>query len=203
MGIDLKKTKITNLLAPTLPNDAATKSYVDAHTQEIVQVLNKQFENGIDMGNKKVFNVANPTNPKDAANKEYVDSITSGTIDINRLPYQQYGFILEIGTNLGKNQKTSIHSIKLPLLKNVSYKKINLQISLLQEARQTHDDLFCSIKSFDFENIDKVGTIIMIIVDTHKTFSGWGIHLKAHLLISNYETEMTVIPNNVLSPKNT
>src|SRR5438093_2854089 len=116
MGIDLKKTKITNLLAPTLPTDAATKSYVDAHTQDIVQVLNKQFENGIDMGNKKVFNVANPTTPKDAATKEYID----GTIYMNRLPYIQYGFILEIGTNLGKNQKTSIHSIKLPLFKNIA-----------------------------------------------------------------------------------
>src|SRR5438093_6955207 len=72
-GIDLKNTKITNLLTPTLPTDAATKSYVDAHTQEIVQVLNKQFENGIDMANKQVFIVANPTNLKYAANKEYVD----------------------------------------------------------------------------------------------------------------------------------
>src|SRR5438093_1172179 len=190
-GIDMRNSKITNLGAPTLPTDGVNLEYVRTSESKLMTRLAALEE------------VAQQASATESHFRKFIDnhkwsgeSISFGTIDMNRLPVHLYGFILEIGPNLGKIQKTSIHTVQLPLNTNISYTKINLQITLLQEARQTNDDLFCSLKSFDVEHIEKVGTLIMLIVNTHRTVFGWGINLKAHLLVTIFETEMLVIKNS-------
>lgn len=78
-GNDAGNSTITNLGTPLTPSDAATKAYVDAHTdgdasstnelQDLSQVLTR----GKDAGGFKIENVGTPTANNDVATKAYVD----------------------------------------------------------------------------------------------------------------------------------
>jgi len=201
-GIDLRNTKISNLSTPTLPTDGVNLEYVNKSEAKLMTRLTA------------LETVAQLANANESHFRGYVDnhkwsgeSITSGTININRLPaeltglrplpYQQYGFILNIGSS-STSQKTTTHSVKLPLHKNLTYKKINLQLTLIQETHHHNDELFASIKKYSFENVPTLNSFIMIVVDSHRSSKelGWGLHLKAHLLITIFETEMIEIENN-------
>lgn len=88
--LDMGGFKIINLGAPTNPNDATNKAYVD--TQDALHVLKAgdtitglivfsvtagiQFTGTgqIDMGTNKIINLGNPTLNQDAATKSYTDS---------------------------------------------------------------------------------------------------------------------------------
>lgn len=64
--------KITNLGAPTVGTDAATKNYVDA--QNAAQNLSTILATGNDAGARQIKNLGAPTANTDAANKQYVDN---------------------------------------------------------------------------------------------------------------------------------
>ncbi len=75
-------TKITNLGAPTISSDAATKLYVDnldaadgdkSATNEI-QNLSQVLSTGSSAGNSRITNLGNPTGAQDATTKSYVDA---------------------------------------------------------------------------------------------------------------------------------
>lgn len=171
------------------------------------------FKKELDMSDNKISNLSSPTLPKDASNKEYVDRLlvpntslmarvsdlekianqpTFGAVNRDRLPYKQYGFILGIGSS-PSNQKTTQHDIRLPPHKGLSYKKVNLQITAVQETYFHHDDLFCSIKNYEAGDFGQWSSIV-IRVDTHSAKgSHWGLHLKAHLLITVFENDMEEI----------
>ena len=109
---------------------------------------------------------------------------------MNRLPVHIYGFILHIGSSLSKTQKATTFNVPITPQMNLSYRKISLQLTLIQETYQWNDDLFASIRNYVVVN----NSMLKITVDTHRSNSTvWGLHLKAHLLISIYETEMVEI----------
>ncbi|MEQ9593518.1 MAG: hypothetical protein RLN86_13005 [Cyclobacteriaceae bacterium] len=75
-------TKITNLGAPTISSDAATKLYVDnldaadgdkSATNEI-QNLSQVLSTGSSAGNSRITNLGNPIAIQDATTKSYVDA---------------------------------------------------------------------------------------------------------------------------------
>lgn len=70
-GNDAGTNKIIGLGAPTNPNDAATKAYVDANVggnQNLAQVLAQ----GTDGGAALIQNILDPVDPQDAATRAYV-----------------------------------------------------------------------------------------------------------------------------------
>ncbi|MBM1108056.1 hypothetical protein JQC67_18030 [Aurantibacter crassamenti] len=85
-GNDAGTNKIIGLGAPTNPNDAATKAYVDANVggnQNLAQVLTQ----GTDGGAALIKNILDPVDPQDAATRAYVlaavasgGAITDGSI---------------------------------------------------------------------------------------------------------------------------
>lgn len=86
-GNDAGGQKITNLAAPVLPSDAATKVYVDSHqdgdansTNEI-QNINQVLIQGSDAGGLKLMNLGTPTAPADATTKLYVDNLDTADGD--------------------------------------------------------------------------------------------------------------------------
>jgi hypothetical protein len=73
--------KITDVVDPTEPQDAATKAYVDARpappADTLASVLlagNSAGATQINMNTNKIINVVDPTEPQDAATKNYVDT---------------------------------------------------------------------------------------------------------------------------------
>lgn len=69
--LDAGSFKITNLLSPTLANDAANKSYVDLFLKR--DGTNAMTAN-MNLGNFRINNVLDPISAQDAATKAYVDS---------------------------------------------------------------------------------------------------------------------------------
>ena len=69
------KDVTTNLVDPTDPQNAASKSYAD--TQDSLRVLKTggMMCDGLDMGANRVTDVANPTDPQDVATKAYANAI--------------------------------------------------------------------------------------------------------------------------------
>ena len=68
--LDMSSQKVTNVLNPTVAQDAATKNYIDTKTLDT-------FASPVDslsLNNQKVSNVLDPTAAQDAATKNYVDS---------------------------------------------------------------------------------------------------------------------------------
>ena len=121
------------------------------------------------------------------------ESITSGTIHMNRLPMKQYGFILNIGSS-SANQKTSIFKFQFPLELNITYKKLNLQVSLILETLRHNDDIFINIRHYEVIETNK-NTIVFVTINTHQSSKDlhWGLHLKAHLSMTILNTEMMEI----------
>jgi 5,10-methylene-tetrahydrofolate dehydrogenase/methenyl tetrahydrofolate cyclohydrolase len=212
--IDMRNNKIINLSSPSLPADAVNKLFVDERSESLrthitseVKLLKEEIQKILkpdEKNNNVKTELERIINAKNGETRTYIDnhkwsgeSITTGTINIERLPVKQYGVILNIGPS-STNQKTTTHSIKLPLHSSISYKKINLQLTLIQETRQFTDDIFSSIKNYDVENIPDMNSHIMVVVDTHRSSKEfhWDNHLKAHLLITIFETEMITIENN-------
>lgn len=72
-NLSLNSKKITNLLDPTLAQDAATKNYIDTKTLDTIAdpVAN------VSMNSHKITNVTNPTAAQDAATKNYVDVVNA------------------------------------------------------------------------------------------------------------------------------
>jgi len=116
-GNDAGGKKITNIGAPTVATDAATKSYVDTQNaldldqdptnelQTIGQVLTK----GNDAGGKKITNIGAPTVATDAATKSYVD--TQNALDLDQDPtneLQNIGQVLTKGNDAGTKTITNL-----------------------------------------------------------------------------------------------
>ena len=75
--------KISNLLDPTLAQDAATKNYVDTTVGSIANSVFKKDGSVVATGNfnmssNRVTNLAEPVSPSDAATKNYVDLAVQG-----------------------------------------------------------------------------------------------------------------------------
>ena len=83
-GNSAGNSTITNLGTPVSSSDAATKAYVDAHTDADASVTNELqnlgqvLSQGNDAGGLKIENVGTPTVNSDAATKSYVDAHTDG-----------------------------------------------------------------------------------------------------------------------------
>jgi len=95
--------KITNLGAPVVATDAATKSYVDS--QNASQNLSGILTNGNDAGAKQIKNLAAPTDANDAATKSYVDA--QHALDLDKDPtneLQNLAQVLSRGTDAGGNK---------------------------------------------------------------------------------------------------
>ena len=192
--LDMSNNKITNLSNPTLPKDASNKDYVDKLLEAITSLTTRV---------SNLEQTAGQTNSKESEFRSYIDNhkwsgeaISTGTISADRLPYRQYGFILNIGTS-ESNRKTTTHSIKLPHL-NLTYKKVNLQLTVNRETTLHNEEIFSNIKHFAVENFPPSYSFIMVVVDTTIYGGGtkWGLHLKANLLITVFEIEMMEIENN-------
>ena len=81
-GANCNNKKLTNVLNPTLAQDAATKNYVDTQTSNPNYVLKTGdvMTGNLNMNtSNKIINVLNPTLAQDAATKNYVDTHTSNT----------------------------------------------------------------------------------------------------------------------------
>jgi hypothetical protein len=65
--------KITGLGAPTLSNDAATKTYVDTADNLKLNLAGGTMTGAIAMGTSKITGVGDPTANQDATTKKYVD----------------------------------------------------------------------------------------------------------------------------------
>lgn len=76
-NLDLGTHKLVNVLDPTLAQDAATKNYVDTHSD--ATKMNTNFSNAvpstvaIDLNSHLIHNVLDPVAQQDAATKNYVD----------------------------------------------------------------------------------------------------------------------------------
>lgn len=95
--------KITNLGAPVVATDAATKGYVDA--QNAAQNLSGILTAGNDAGAKQIKNIAAPTDANDAATKNYVDA--QNALDLDKDPtneLQNLSQVLSRGTDAGGNK---------------------------------------------------------------------------------------------------
>ena len=215
--LDMKNNRITNVSDPTDSSDSSNKKYVDqgllrakADVDQGLLRAKADVDQGllrakadVDAVTNRITDlekVANRAKGNEYAFRSFVDNhkwdaeaISSGTININRLPYHQYGFILNIGTS-ASYRKTTSHSVKLPFYQNISYKKINLQLTSIRETRAFDEDIYCNVKMYTFENIPNMSTMMMVIVDTH-IYNGqnWALNIKAHLLITVFDTEMLEI----------
>lgn len=110
-------TKITNLGAPTINSDAATKLYVDnldaadddkSATNEI-QNLTDVLSQGNDAGGTKITNLGTPTVNSDATTKLYVDNLDAADGDKSSTnEIQNLASVLTTGTSGGGNRITNI-----------------------------------------------------------------------------------------------
>ena len=66
--------KITNLLNPTLDQDAATKDYVDDEINNYNQTLEEVLNSGNNANGLQIKGLANPSEPQDAVNLNTVES---------------------------------------------------------------------------------------------------------------------------------
>ncbi len=86
-GNNAGNTAIINLGAPVGASDAATKAYVDAHTDgdgsptNEIQNLSQVIAQSGDAGGAKIFNLGAPTANADAATKLYVDNLNAADGD--------------------------------------------------------------------------------------------------------------------------
>ena len=183
-GIDLRNTKISNLSEPTLPSDGVNLSYLTKVMERVTALETIASKSQSGASEFRVF-VDN--------HKWSGESITSGTINMNRLPHKQYGFILNIGSS-SASQKTSIFKFKFPSALNITYKNLNLQVPLILETVRHNDDIFINIRHYEVIDTN-TNTIVFVTVNTHRSSKDlhWGLHLKAHLSMTILNTEMMEI----------
>jgi hypothetical protein len=100
-NLSLNSKKITNLLDPTLAQDAATKNYIDTKTLDTIAdpVAN------VSMNSFKITNLLNPTAAQDAATKNYVDNGSLYFYAINTSPITN--------TTLAGTTETKLNGISL------------------------------------------------------------------------------------------
>ena len=72
-GSSASNQKITDLGTPTEDNDAATKAYVDKHSDADNQSLENVLTEGNSAGRKQIIQLASPTEEHHATNRKYVD----------------------------------------------------------------------------------------------------------------------------------
>jgi hypothetical protein len=102
-----------------------------------------------------------------------------------------FAFILQIGpsTNSFKINDYVFTVTNLNLLKP-SQNNTNLQITALLESEQYHDQIYTIIRWYRFENDN-----IRLSTNTVRTSNeGWGLHVKAHLLLNVFEENVPSIP---------
>lgn len=102
-----------------------------------------------------------------------------------------FGFILYIGPSLQSSFKVNdfVFSVtNLNLLKPTNNNTV-LQITLLLEDQGYHDEIYSNIRWYRFEN----DTIRLSTNTVRTTNEGWGLHVKAHLLLTIFENDVLKI----------
>jgi hypothetical protein len=102
----------------------------------------------------------------------------------------QFGFILDIGANMGTPFIVKDFTIPIPNISSINQElKCLLQITAHLNNDNIHDEIFMNIIHFRFE-----GDLLKISVNTIKSNgTGWGTHLQAHLLVSIFNTNLPII----------
>jgi hypothetical protein len=76
--LDMGGNELQNLAAPSAPDDAATKDYVDTNLAGKLDTSGGTMTGDIDMGGQMVNNLGAPVATDDAATKGYVDGALAG-----------------------------------------------------------------------------------------------------------------------------
>jgi hypothetical protein len=76
--LDMGGNELQNLAAPSAPDDATTKDYVDTNLAGKLDTSGGTMSGDIDMGGQMVNNLGTPVATDDAATKGYVDSSLAG-----------------------------------------------------------------------------------------------------------------------------
>ncbi len=98
-----------------------------------------------------------------------------------------FGFKLDIGTSTESFKVNDyVLSVRnLNLLKPTNNNSI-LQITAILESEQYHDQIYTTIRWYRFE-----GDKLRISTNTVRTTNeGWGLHVKAHLLVTIFENNL-------------
>ena len=99
--------KITNLGAPVIGTDAATKNYVDA--QNALQTLAEILTRANDAAAKQIKNLGAPTDANDAVTKNYVDIKFASDLDIDPTnELQDISQVLTKGSDAGGQKITNL-----------------------------------------------------------------------------------------------
>lgn len=116
-SISMNSKKLTGLLDPIDPSDAATKNYISKNfltpsyaNENYLKLAGGTMSGNINMGAKGITNIASPVNPNDVVNKKYVDdAITGITPTESYLPVS--GGTLEGNLNMGNHQITNVDTL--------------------------------------------------------------------------------------------
>jgi hypothetical protein len=176
------------------------KEYVDHLVSEVDRTINQKVAlaantvvtkgrlpsvfNTFSMEDAKITMLGTPTHGLDAVNKSYVDKLLNRAV--------QYGFMLDIGHSLSGSMKVA--AFKIPMSRTaygLDRNRVNLQITPILYSDFYTDQIYMNITNFTIDPLDDSITVKVLAVRSSN--EGWGLHLQAHLLVTIFETAMTLI----------
>jgi hypothetical protein len=218
--LDMKGNKIKNVKDPTDVSHVVNKRFLDNEHRNMMVVLdklidekvveannnlektldNKKITAAMNMNNNKIINLANPTEPTDSANKYYVDYLESRLRQL--MNSKTYGFILQIGSNMHSHFKTTVYDIKIDqntdlfldekTVARFDPPNFNLQVTPILDNLEFHDEIACNIQKYDVI----LGGLRVYILSYRATKEGWGLSIKAHLLVTVFYNDMPIQNSN-------